>query len=615
MINSENATILPTIRHPDDIKRLSLEEMTHLCGEIRSFLQSSVRVTGGHLASNLGIVELSCALVYTLDFTCDKLVYDVGHQCYTHKLLTGRYADFDSLRSFGGLSGFQSPNESIFDFFQTGHASTSISAVIGFARAAKLRGEKGCFVAVCGDGSLTGGMVYEALNDGGDTDLPIVVIINDNEMSIGKSVGVIPHKLSALRLKKGYIRAKRRYHLVMDHLPRLSRFLNRTKEKLKDVLLPHTILDEFGFDFLGTVDGNDLTSLIHALQYAKAQNHPVLLHARTIKGLGDKPSVSNPEKYHSVPRELPDTTPSGSFSKEFGKELVKLGAEEPSLCVITAAMPKGTGTYLFGESYPDRYFDVGIAEEHAVTMAGALSMGGMNPVVAIYSTFLQRSFDQLLNDVALQNSTLHLAIDRCGIACDDGMTHNGIYDVGYLSLIPGLSLYAPSNFAELRDMLRFTVKEKGLTAVRYAKGGEGEFKANCFTGKEPFVELGDPGDYVILSYGIAINKAISVANSLKNEGISVSIIKLNRLFPFETESLLSALSNRSGIFVIEDVVREGSIGEKLAFLLLERGIHTKYRAFALPGIIPHGDLDSLEKLIGFDNSTIIHSIREAISHV
>ena len=617
-MNNKPYPLLSGIRNPEDLRAMSLDQLGALCKEIRSVLIESVPRTGGHLASNLGIVELSTALLYTLDLSRDKLIYDVGHQSYAHKLLTGRFERFDTLRSFGGLSGFQNRDESPYDFFQTGHASTSVSAAIGFARAAKLRGEEGCFVAVTGDGALTGGMIYEALNDGGTTELPLLVIINDNEMSIGKNVGVIPQSLSNLRLKKGYIKAKGAYHRLISHLPfanGLNTFLSRIRDRLKRVLIPETILDHFGFEFLGTVDGNDLNALIHAVNYAKTQKHPVLIHARTQKGKGDPASCRDPEKYHSVPRELAEgeEKPASSFSREFGKKLTELASEDQSLCAVTAAMPSGTGLIPFRDAYPDRFFDVGIAEEHAMTMSSALALGGMKPVVAIYSTFLQRAFDQLLNDAALQRASMTIAIDRSGLALDDGMTHNGIYDVGYLSLIPGLSLYAPADYAELRSMLAYVVKEKGLTAIRYAKGSEGIFKADTFTDGAASVRLEGGTRLTLVSYGMAINKAVRIAETLRKSGLDADLYKLNRVIPLDGEEILASCERTGLLVVIEEVVYAGGAGEKLASMMAERGIRAGFLCFALPEIVPHGDRASLEKLVGFDDGTIVSGIKEKLA--
>ena len=613
----DNMPLLRQIHGPEDVKQLSDDQLIGLSDEIRGVLIDSVLNTGGHLGSNLGIVELSVALLYVLDLKKDKLVYDVGHQSYAHKLLTGRFERFDTLRSFGGISGFQNPAESPYDFFQTGHASTSVSAVIGFARAARLKGEEGCFVAVTGDGAMTGGMVYEAFNDGGVTDLPIIVIINDNEMSIDKNVGIIPAKLSKMRLKKSYIQAKGHYHKAMDAIPG-GRFLNRlfsaVKNRVKRLLLPETILDHFGFEFLGTVDGNDIQALIHAIRYAKEQKHPVLIHAKTQKGLGYLRSLEDSEKLHSVPRDRGDChQSSSSFSAEFGKYMVELGREEPLLAAITAAMPSGTGLIPFREAYPNRFFDVGIAEEHAITMASALALGGCKPVAALYSTFLQRSFDQLLNDAALQKAPLTVAIDRAGLACDDGMTHNGIYDVGYLSMIPGMTLYAPSNYAELRSMLCYAVKQNALTAMRYHRGAEGGFKENTFKMQENTFTLRSGDDILLVTYGMSTNKAIAIADRLAVQGIKAGIIKINRILPLPEDELLKAARETKRIAVIEEVVEKGSVGAMLAAALEKASVRAEFMHFCVQDIVPHGDRASLEKMMGFDNDTITESILEHMS--
>jgi len=609
-------SFLPDINGPEDVKKLNIDELKTLCDEIRVFLRQQIRLTGGHLASNLGIIELSAALVYTLDLNEDKLIYDVGHQSYAHKLLTGRYDRFSGLRSFGGISGFQSPTESPYDFFQTGHASTSISAAIGFARAAGLTGKKCCSVAVVGDGAFTGGMIYEALNDGGATELPVIVILNDNEMSIGKNVGVIHQKLSEMRLKKEYIDAKGQYHRIMSHIPggaSLNKVFTRTKEHIKHAVMQPCVLDCFGFEFLGTVDGNDLTALIHAIEYAKSQEHPVLIHAKTKKGLGDTDSLNDPEAFHSVPRDRNGkVSKPSSFSKEFGKTMIQLGNEDPKLVAVTAAMPGGTGLSGFQTCFPDRFIDVGIAEEHAVTMATAMAMGGARPVVALYSTFLQRAFDQLLNDAALQKVPLTLAIDRAGMALDDGITHNGIFDVGYLSLIPGIKLYAPSNYAELKNMLKKAIYDDALTAVRYQKGSEGELTEDCFEDGKTTTLLHSGKQMTVVSYGMEMNKAISVVDFLEKDHIGCDLFKINRIWPLDDGEIAESCKKTGRLLVIEDVVESGSVGRALAESLQKKSIKISFLHIYLPGILPHGNRTSLEKLTGTDVECILKRTYEEL---
>jgi len=617
-IQINHSSILPSIKGPEDVKKLNINELHTLCNEIRSFLGQQIRLTGGHLSSNLGIVELSAALVYCLDLNKDQLIYDVGHQSYAHKLLTGRYDRFSGLRSFGGISGFQNPSESSFDFFQTGHASTSISAAIGFARAARLNHQDCCSVAVIGDGAFTGGMVYEALNDGGATDLPIVVILNDNDMSIGKNVGVIHQRLSEMRLKKGYINAKGRYHRVMSNIPggeALNKVFTSAKEHIKHALMQPCILDCFGFEFLGTVDGNDISALIDAIEYAKRQGHPVLIHAKTKKGLGDEDSLQDPETFHSVPRDRNGkASKPSSFSKEFGRSMLRLAEKDPLIVAITAAMPSGTGLSAFQLTYPDRFIDVGIAEEHAVTMATSMTMGGAKPVVALYSTFLQRAFDQLLNDAALQKVPLTLAIDRAGMALDDGITHNGIFDVGYLSLIPGLKLYAPSNYAELDSMLWEAISDNCLTAVRYQKGSEGSLIENCFIHKEPSKLLRKGDRLTIVSYGMEINKALDIADTLLSESVDCDVFKLNRIWPLEAKDILTSCQRTGKLVVLEDVVEAGSVGLALSELLQREHVSVAFLHFYLPGILPHGDRESLENLTGTSRKIVLERIHKELLH-
>ena len=459
--------ILPNIDGHDDLVRLSNEERIQLCDEIRRFLIESVSKTGGHLASNLGIVELSIAVETVFDTMKDRLVFDVGHQSYVHKILTGRQADFEHLRQFGGIAGFPKPSESDSDAFVAGHASSSVSIALGMARARTLQHEDYQVIALLGDGAATGGMIYEGLNDAAMSKEPMVIILNDNEMSIDRNVGGMAWHLSRIRSSDEYLKLKAGYRRVLGKLPGgkgFYRLTSRIKNRIKRLLLPSTIFENMGLTYLGPVDGHDLPDLIDLLRAARDLNEPVLVHVLTQKGYGYDPAVRNPSKFHGIGKFDPVTGETSgakkvSFSDSFGDTMVELAAENKKLCAITAAMPGGTGLLKFRDQFPDRLFDVGIAEEHAVSMAGGLAKQGMVPVVAIYSTFLQRAFDQILQDISMLNLHVVLAIDRAGLVGDDGETHHGVFDVGFLGQVPGMTVLAPASLEEQKQMLRWAVEE------------------------------------------------------------------------------------------------------------------------------------------------------------
>ena len=473
--------ILQNIKGHDDLIRLTPQEQEALCDEIRAFLVDSVSKTGGHLASNLGTVEVSLAIETVYNTQFDRLVFDVGHQSYVHKLLTGRQADFARLRQFGGIAGFPKPSESDSDAFVAGHASSSVSIALGMARARTLLGENYDIVTLIGDGAATGGMVYEALNDAAVSGEPMVIILNDNEMSIAPNVGGFAQHLSRLRVKESYLGMKQRYRSVLSKSKMgrgIYRVTRNMKEWLKKVLLQPTIFENMGLTYLGPVDGHDLPAMISLLRLARDMRRPVLIHVHTQKGRGYAPAEENPSKFHGIGKFDPATGATSpkkpSFSDVFGETMVELAAEDPRICAITAAMPDGTGLLEFMRQYPKRTFDVGIAEEHAVSMAGGLAKQGMVPVVALYSTFLQRSFDQIMQDIAMLKLHVVLAVDRAGLVGEDGETHHGVFDTGYLRLVPGMKVLCPANLAELRIMLRWAAMEcDGPVAIRYPRGGEG----------------------------------------------------------------------------------------------------------------------------------------------
>ena len=479
--------ILNNITSPADLKGLSYDTLGVLCAALREFIVDSVSQTGGHLASNLGIVELAVALEREFDSSRDRIIYDVGHQCYVHKILTGRRDRFSTLRQYGGLSGFMKPEESITDPCITGHASDSVSVALGMAHARTLRNQKYHVVAVIGDGALTGGMAYEALSNAGTSGEPLLVVLNDNNMSIAKNVGGLSRHLSRLRVSPRYLGAKVRIKEKLARIPggrALTQSISRTKARIKGFLLPTSLFEQMGFTYLGPVDGHDLKSVCELLAQAKKMKKPVLLHVMTQKGRGYAPSENNPEKYHGVSQFDRVTgeflaKKKEDFSARFGAELCGLADKDARICAITAAMPSGTGLTRFSTLHRDRFFDVGIAEEHAVAMAAGMAAQGLVPVVALYSTFLQRAYDQVVHDVAIEGLHVVFCIDRAGIVGADGATHNGVLDIAFLRSIPGVTILCPSSFAELRSMMtRAVYHENGPVAIRYPRGGEGAWRGD-----------------------------------------------------------------------------------------------------------------------------------------
>lgn len=616
----KNYGILDQIDSPSDVKKLSMPELNTLCGMIREFLVDHVSRTGGHLASNLGVVELSVALARVFDPMRDRIIYDVGHQCYVHKILTGRKDLFDSLRQLDGLCGFMKPGESAADPCITGHASSSVSVALGMARARTLRAEKYHVIAVIGDGALTGGMAYEALANAGTSGEPMIVVLNDNNMSIDKNVGGMSRHLARLRVSRRYLNTKNVIRKIMAPIPGGRNLLavgSKFKSMIKSVLLPVSMFEQMGFHYLGPVDGHDLEVLHEHLELAVRLKQPVLVHIMTKKGKGYEPAEKAPEKYHGVTKFNPFTGVSEqssgkSFSAVFGEEMVRLAKSDSRICAVSAAMPSGTGLSGFAAQYPERFFDVGIAEEHAVAMTAGMAKQGLKPVCALYSTFLQRGYDQLIHDLAIEGTIPAVfAIDRAGIVGADGATHNGVFDVAFLRSIPNMRLLAPSNFAELRSMLTGALYRSNTpTAIRYPRGGEGAFTEDVSAGK--YKLLAEGSDVAILSYGIMINKAIEAADLLKKNGVSAAVYKLNDLTaPFETE-LLSALGGFREVIVLEDVVQSGSVGEALSAALLQSG-HSQVRMLLRntgDRFLPHGSVKEIERLCGIDAESVVNAVLE-----
>ncbi len=598
----------------EDLLRLTDEKRVQLCQEIREFLISSVSHTGGHLAGNLGVVELTVALETVYDTSTDRLVFDVGHQSYVHKLLTGRREAFDTLRQFGGLSGFPKPCESDTDAFVAGHASSAVSIALGMARARTLLHQDYQVVALLGDGAATGGMAYEGLNDAADSKEPIVVVLNDNEMSIGRSVGGISHHFSRLRTSEKYLGIKRWYRSTLYSIPggkRIYLFSSRAKNRIKHFLLQTTIFENMGFKYLGPVNGHDVRELITVLRAAKDLQEPTLVHVVTKKGKGYAPAEEDPAKFHGIGKFDPVTgkklaSKVRTFSDAFGDTMVALAAREPRLCAITAAMPGGTGLLKYMQQYPQRLFDVGIAEEHAVSMAGGLAKQGMIPVVAIYSTFLQRAYDQLMQDVAMLHLHVVLAIDRAGLVGDDGPTHHGVFDVGFLRQIPGMRILAPASLCELEQMLTWAVEScDGPVAVRYPRGTEGKYTASAWDAAAKVAPHRSGADVTLITYGTMINPVLDAADRLAQQGISCTVLRLLELSDLPAEEILRLMPEKKNVVIIEETAANSGVAQPLAWQL--RGLCPECRVSGIDlghDFVPHGSQQRLYEYCGLDAASI-----------
>lgn len=598
----------------EDLLRLTDEKRVQLCREIREFLISSVSRTGGHLAGNLGVVELTVALETVYDTSTDRLVFDVGHQSYVHKLLTGRREAFDTLRQFGGLSGFPKPCESDTDAFVAGHASSAVSIALGMARARTLLHQDYQVVALLGDGAATGGMAYEGLNDAADSKEPIVVVLNDNEMSIGRSVGGISHHFSRLRTSEKYLGIKRWYRSTLYSIPggkRIYLFSSRAKNRIKHFLLQTTIFENMGFKYLGPVNGHDVRELITVLRAAKDLQEPTLVHVVTKKGKGYAPAEEDPAKFHGIGKFDPVTgkklaSKVRTFSDAFGDTMVALAAGEPRLCAITAAMPGGTGLLKYMQQYPQRLFDVGIAEEHAVSMAGGLAKQGMIPVVAIYSTFLQRAYDQLMQDVAMLHLHVVLAIDRAGLVGDDGPTHHGVFDVGFLRQIPGMRILAPASLCELEQMLTWAVEScDGPVAVRYPRGTEGKYTASAWDAAAKVAPYRSGADVTLITYGTMINPVLDAADRLAQQGISCTVLRLLELSDLPAEEILRLMPEKKNVVIIEETAANSGVAQPLAWQL--RGLCPECRVSGIDlghDFVPHGSQQRLYEYCGLDAASI-----------
>lgn len=613
--------VLDRVSSPADLREMSYSVLDELCENLREFIVDHVSQTGGHLASNLGIVELSVALELVFDSARDRIIYDVGHQCYIHKVLTGRRNDFETLRTFGGLSGFMKPEESATDPCITGHASSSVSVALGMAHARTIRGNKYHVVAVIGDGAMTGGMAYEALNSAGGSGEPLIVVLNDNNMSIDKNVGALSRHLARLRVNPRYMRVKNELKRFMSRFPggkSVIRVLTSFKSAIKSVLLPSSLFEQMGFIYLGPVDGHNLKAVREHLELAKRMKKPVLVHVMTKKGKGYTYAEAHPDAFHGVSKFDPVTgsgerKSGGSFSAVFGETLCEMAAKDGRICAVTAAMPTGTGLGAFFRAYPDRFFDVGIAEEHAVAMTAGMAKQGLKPVCAIYSTFLQRGYDQLIHDVSIEGTiNAVFAIDRAGIVGPDGATHNGVFDIAYLRSIPGMTILCPSNYAELRSMLtRAIYHQKSPVAIRYPRGGEGTFTEDTSGEWAARIDVQEEmrADATIISYGIMINEALAAAGRLREKGLRVQVWKINEMSEKTRFSAHAIRSFGRLVVVVEDVVHNGCYGQTVSEALYECvGMHDILLLNTGNRFLPHGTVREIYQYCGIDGEGVAKTI-------
>lgn len=615
--------ILDRINCHEDLLSLSEGEMQALCAEIRDFLVSSVSQTGGHLAGNLGAVELAVAIETVYNTMRDRLVFDVGHQSYVHKMLTGRRADFIHLRQFGGISGFPKPSESDSDAFVAGHASNSVSIALGMARARTMQGEDYDVVALIGDGAVTGGMAYEGLNNAAVSREPMVIILNDNEMSIGQNVGGMSRHLSRIRSSENYLVAKQWYRKVLKKMPAgkaVYEFSSHIKNRIKRFLLPVSVFESMGFTYLGPADGHDLPGLISLLTAAKELREPVVVHVVTKKGYGYSFAETDPAKFHGIGKFDPNTGKKlgdkvKTFSDSFGESMVNLAKSNPRVCAITAAMPGGTGLLDLMKQYPERVFDVGIAEEHAVSMAGGLAKQGMIPVVALYSTFLQRAYDQIMQDVCMLDLHVVFAIDRAGLVGDDGPTHHGVFDVGFLRQMPGLLLLNPVNFAEQKDMLNWAVKEyRGPVAIRYPRGTEGSYTASDWNGIETKVKCHRLGkDITFITYGTMLQNTLDAAQLLSEQGIEATVFRLLNLSHLGVDEIAEQMHHNSPVVVVEEACTGSGIKEAMAYELAQKVPGCCVRGLDLGSdFVPHGNVKKLYECCGLDAASIVNYTKEVL---
>ena len=604
--------LLNRISSPADLQKLTLAQLYTLSGEIRDCILKTVSKNGGHLSSNLGVVELTVALHRVFHAPEDAIVFDVGHQSYTHKLLTGRFDRFSTLRRQDGISGFLRPQESVYDAVVSGHSSTSVSSAFGIHKGNMLKGSAAKTVAVIGDGALSGGMVYEALNNVGRDKSNLIIVLNDNTMSISKNVGALARHLNLIRTKPGYFKTKKAVKAVLSAIPFVGRplknSLSDSKNMLKNALYNSNIFDGFGLNYMGPVDGHDIAKLESMLQIAKESPRPVLLHVITTKGKGYPYAQESPDAFHGVsPFDLQSGSLIGSenFSAVFGKKLIQLAEKDPAVCAITAAMPAGTGLGAFAKRYRNRFFDVGIAEEHAVTFAAGLATAGLKPFFAVYSSFLQRAYDQLVHDVAIARLPVTLCVDRAGIVGEDGETHQGLLDPAFLSSIPGIEIFAPSNYAELSALLEQAVQRtEGLWAIRYPRGAEPENLIAYPPEDADYSHQAGRGT-LLITYGTLFGEAVQTRAACSDIGL----LKLTRIHPLPQAAVDAAMQYERVLF-FEEACKTGGIAQQFAAALCERGFSGVYQSRAVDGFAPQGKIKAIRKMYGLDSAGMIGEIKK-----
>lgn len=617
--------VLDKIQKENDIKQLTEGELEKLRDEIREFLINSISVTGGHLASNLGVIELTMALHLSFDLPKDKIIWDVGHQSYTHKILTGRREGFGSLRQYGGMSGFPKASESDCDCFNTGHSSTSISAGLGMAQARELSGEDYHVVSVIGDGALTGGMAFEALNNASDIKSNFIIVLNDNKMSISENVGGLSRYLGQFRTADAYRDLKTNVMEMLNHIPnvgpKMVKRIRNTKSSIKQLFIPGMFFEEMGIIYLGPVNGNDIAGMRKVFAEAKRVEGPVLVHVLTQKGAGYAPAEKHPSRFHGAePFDIPTGIPKkkqekANYTDVFASVMRKLGAQDDKVVAITAAMADGTGLMRFKKEYPKRFFDVGIAEEHAVTFAAGLAKAGMKPVFAVYSSFLQRAYDQILHDVCIQNLPVIFAVDRAGLVGSDGETHQGIFDISYLSSVPNMTIMAPKNRLELRDMMQFAVEYHAPIAIRYPRGtafdGLKECRQPVKLGKSETIHEGK--EIAVLALGSMVQTAEQVREQLLEQGCDITLVNARFAMPFDKERIKELAQTHKLLVTMEENVKSGGFGEHVAAYLKQEDIATRMLMISIPdAYVEHGNVEKIKQELRIDASSVTERILETI---
>ena len=638
--------MLEKINSSQDVKKLNIKEKEILAKEIRKYILEVVSENGGHLASNLGVVELTIALNSVFDIPSDKLVWDVGHQSYVHKIIHGRREELKNIRKLGGIAGFPKTNESEADCFNTGHSSTSISAALGMARARDIKGEDNSVIAVIGDGALTGGMALEALNDAGTSKTNIKVILNDNEMSISKNIGGMSRFLGKLRTKRSYTKSNNSIKKILEKIPLVGKptvkVIRRFKRSIKQLIIPKMYFEDIGFTYLGPVDGHNIEQLEDVLALSKRVLGPVLVHVLTKKGKGYEIAEKNPDKFHATPpfnieTGEPKKVKNKDFSAVFGEKLVELAKKNDKIVAITASMKDGTGLKKFKEEFPKRFFDIGIAEQHAITLAAGMAKEGVIPVVPIYSSFYQRAYDQVIHDVAIQNLPVVMCVDRAGLVGADGETHQGMLDMAFFRLVPNLTIMAPSDFKELEDMLEFAINLEKPVVIRYPRGGESKTKINNHEkielGKAEIIkkdesnssensdkvaadknfkntEIIENKKITIIAIGNQVPKAVAIATKLQEKNVQVEVINARFLKPLDTETIKDSILRTRNVITIEDGTCINGLATAVKELIVDEGLqNVKFKAFAYPDeYIKHGTVPELEEIYGMDASNIFESL-------